>query len=210
MIIDCISDLHGEFPFLEGGDLLIIAGDLTSNSTQKAWDNFTEWLEIQPYKKIILIAGNHDKNIDFDAIEAISKCQYLEDFGTEFEGLNIWGCPWTPWFEGVNPHCTEFMIREYDLYEKYQMIPMNTDILITHGPPRDILDGVYDPSTNRFSCEGSPTLKNRVEEVSPMYHIFGHIHEGYGRHEEDSIVYINCAHMDGDYEPVNKPIRIEI
>jgi len=28
MIIDCISDLHGYYPELEGGDLLIIAGDL--------------------------------------------------------------------------------------------------------------------------------------------------------------------------------------
>lgn len=31
MIIDCISDLHGEYPILEGGDLLIVAGDLVVN-----------------------------------------------------------------------------------------------------------------------------------------------------------------------------------
>ena len=30
MIIDCLSDLHGHYPSLDGGDLLIVAGDLTA------------------------------------------------------------------------------------------------------------------------------------------------------------------------------------
>jgi hypothetical protein len=30
MIIDCIADLHGHYPKLDGGDLLIICGDLTA------------------------------------------------------------------------------------------------------------------------------------------------------------------------------------
>jgi Icc-related predicted phosphoesterase len=35
MIIDCISDLHGAQPKLEGGDLLIVAGDLTARDTEQ-------------------------------------------------------------------------------------------------------------------------------------------------------------------------------
>lgn len=60
MIIDCISDLHGEFPALEGGDLLIMAGDCTTNDTVPAWCNFFEWFARQQYTHKILVAGNHD------------------------------------------------------------------------------------------------------------------------------------------------------
>lgn len=60
MIIDCISDLHGSLPKLEGGDLLIIAGDLTSNDSDKSWNAFDEWIHKQNYREKILIAGNHD------------------------------------------------------------------------------------------------------------------------------------------------------
>lgn len=60
MIIDCISDLHGAFPELGGGDLLIMAGDCTSNDRVPAWCNFFKWFARQQYKNKILVAGNHD------------------------------------------------------------------------------------------------------------------------------------------------------
>jgi Icc-related predicted phosphoesterase len=91
MIIDCISDLHGYYPPLEGGDLLIVAGDLTAHDYVDEHDDFEEWLENQSYKKIIFIAGNHDnfikrKHFDYMYESAIPfKRQYLCDSGIEFE-----------------------------------------------------------------------------------------------------------------------------
>jgi len=58
MIVDCISDLHGFYPELEGGDLLIVAGDWTKSDGMDELEDFEKhWLSIQTYKKIILIAS---------------------------------------------------------------------------------------------------------------------------------------------------------
>lgn len=54
------------------------------------------------------------------------------------------------------------------------MIPEDTDILITHGPP--IGHGDLCRSGLRAGCvELLSTVQNRVK---PEYHVFGHIHEG--------------------------------
>lgn len=47
------------------------------------------------------------------------------------------------------------------------------DVLITHKPPLGIQDGIvmYGP--------GSELLLEKVKEVRPSVHVFGHIHEGY-------------------------------
>jgi len=51
MIIDCIADLHGFYPELDGGDLLIIAGDITASDKSHQWVEFFKWLAAQDYQK---------------------------------------------------------------------------------------------------------------------------------------------------------------
>lgn len=215
MIIDCISDLHGNYPKLEGGDLLIIAGDLTARDTHDEYVVIMSWLEKQKYTKKILIAGNHDNKIqeglDFDFPDL--GIEYLEDSKTEFEGLKIWGSPWTKTFEGMNPHCKAFTVdTEEELAYKFSLIPNDIDILITHGPPFSIRDG-KNPDHNL----GSNSLINKTSKINLLFHIFGHIHEGYGvmdmrwlklKNGFKGAVYINCSHVNEYYKPVNKPIRV--
>lgn len=227
MIIDCISDLHGYEPKLEGGDLLIIAGDLTASDLPLQYWNFLEWVKIQPYKKIIIIAGNHDnfiENLKSPFIPPTPDWKdilYLCDSGTEFEGLKIWGTPWTAQFPGINPHCCAFTVRHFDhtdeiLNEYWQKIPDDTDILISHGPSW----GLHDTLHRSDERVGSPSLTNWIARHVNTLKLFvcGHIHEGHGIWNQRELqmqynkktgpIFVNASYINEDYEPVNKPIRI--
>jgi len=213
MIIDCISDLHGHYPKLEGGDLLIVAGDLTARDTKEEYYDFFHWIQNQIYKKIIFISGNHDgwmeknqknwqmKTEDIDII-------YLCDSGTEFEGLKIWGSPWTK-ISGMNSNCKAFTkFTDQDLEEKWKLIPDDVDILVTHSPPRDFFDRI---GMLYINC-GSISLRNHViTRIKPKLHVFGHIHEDGGKILDTNVTkFVNASYVDENYKPVNKAVKIEL
>lgn len=218
MKIDCISDLHGYYPKLEGGDLLIVAGDLTARDEPEEYIYFRNWLSEQNYKKKIVIAGNHDGNLQLDymfgSTPFLEIAEYLCDSGTEFEGLKIWGSPWTAQFPGINPKCCAFTVNfgcdtEYWLDDYWKLIPDDTDILITHSPPHGVLDKCLNGNV------GSKTLLEAIERIKPKLHIFGHIHECGGskllyKHEGPNTWCVNASIVNERYEHVNKPIRIEL
>lgn len=206
MIIDCISDLHGFYPKLEGGNLLIVAGDLTANDSSEQQLIFRGWLSSQRYQKIILIAGNHDNNFIKEVpTKFAGGIEYLCDSETEFCGMKIWGSPWTTKFAGINPHCCAFTVdNDEDLQEKYDLIPSDIDILITHNPAYGILD-----KTINGNCVGSRSLLKKSLEIRPKLHVFGHIHEDYGHYyHENEIKFVNASHVNERYNPVNNPVRI--
>lgn len=212
MKVTAISDLHGDRPKLKGGDLLIIAGDLTARDREDEYYKFNLWLCNQEYEKKIVIAGNHDMLLQKDWFQYLEGCpafDYLEDTSIEYKGLKIWGTPWTPYFNGVNPKCAAFMLNtDYQLQEKFALIPEDTDILVTHGPCYGRLD------RNLYGQEvGSPALRDRVDYLRTRglkYHIHGHIHEAYGEHEEGGLKTLNVARMDTNYIPNNKIVNFEI
>ncbi len=231
VIIDAISDLHGFYPKLEGGDLLIVAGDLTANHTVTELFEFKFWLKEQNYKKKIVIGGNHDTF--FSEMNAFvydlfwEDITYLQDSGTEFEGYKIWGSPWSLWFQGINHRCKAFTRSEKDLKKKWELIPKDTDILITHSPPYGILDKRELHPLDDFGEDlhvGSKSLLNWMDwpNCYPRIHIFGHIHEAYGHEQDGETIwddynepvghiikdFYNVSIMNENYEPVNKPTRI--
>jgi Icc-related predicted phosphoesterase len=212
MIIDCVADCHGYYPKLEGGDLLIVAGDLTSRDEPIQYGHFAAWFDRQKYRNKILIAGNHDRFFETSGFEKIKdvyegiNAEYLCDSGTEFEGLKIWGSPWSLWFPGINPKCVSFTCKtEEELKEKWDLIPNNTDILITHCPPRGIRD-----LTKSKKFAGSKTLVDKLLLSNVKLHVFGHIHECGGQDifHEFGRKYVNASIVNEYYEHVNEPIRV--
>ena len=238
MKIDCLSDLHGHYPKLEGGDLLIVAGDLTAKDTVDEYLDFYEWLDDQEYRCKIIVAGNHDNELfksEYDGRnDRFHPAIYLQDSGTEFEGLKIWGSPWTKRFEGMNPNCMAFtvgydekcieeeytkwgprLINQPSLADKWDMIPEDTNILITHCPPYGILDGIKRNISGKTSWLGSISLRNvllNYDRIAPLrLHVFGHIHECGGKtYDLIATKYVNASHVNEHYEPVNKPVRVEL
>ena|ERR1700688_2573125 len=219
MIIDCIADLHGHYPQLEGGDLLIIAGDLTGEDSQEEVDDFDEWLANQRYKKKIFITGNHDNLLIREkpkkymlkiGKKEFERHEYLCDSGTEFEGLKIWGSPWTMKLKGMNPDCVAFTVdTEKQLAEKWALIPDDIDILVTHTPMFSYLDKTMDGPWVGSASLRLWSKKNYLKGGRIKLHICGHIHEGYGICEDAVIpIRVNASHVNERYEPVNKPIRV--
>lgn len=211
IIIDCTADLHGHYPTLEGGDLLIVAGDLTTRDQPDEYIKFACWLANQKYKHKIFIGGNHDNHIKKFPPTKYPGCDYLVDSGVEFRGLKIWGSPWTKKFPGQNPHAMAFTCNtEEELDEKWKLIPDDTDILITHGPPYGIYDSVRRHPNSIPENTGSKYLWNKfISNPCLKLHVFGHIHEHGGKSGTLIMTtYVNSSHVNEHYEPVNKPIRI--
>lgn len=213
MIIDAISDLHGYYPKLPGGDLLIIAGDLTARDVGPDYLKFFTWIAKANYRKKIVVAGNHDMMIQESRkfIDAIIDFEYLQDSGTEFEGVKIWGSPWTKTFKGINPLCTAFtLVSDSELDEKWQRIPEDTDILITHCPPYGICDLIRNRHGIGDICEhvGSDGLYCQIHRIQPALHFFGHIHEGRGDDMIHRTGCFNCSHVDEKYNPVHSAVRV--
>lgn len=217
MEITCIADLHGFLPELPGGDLLIVAGDLTARHTEREFYDFSDWIRSQEYEDKIVIGGNHDTwiNLEADAWDIDNWCdtgefEYLCDSGTELEnGLKIWGTPWTLTFPGINPRCTAFTGTEEELATKFAMIPNDIDILISHGPPFAVFDTVRETPNSIPISTGSISLSKELMRIIPKLHIFGHIHEHGGKSGwMGNIQCVNCSHVNEHYKPVNKPVRI--
>lgn len=241
MKITLISDLHGHYPELPGGDLLIIAGDLTANNSLAEINRLKDWMLVigaNLYEKTVFIAGNHDNwiqnrcffNDDKNCWESPFN-SYLEDSCTEFRGLKIWGSPWTRSFKGMNPNCKAFVVdHESELKAKWAAIPDDTDILVTHSPAWGFGDRVYRQDmdsmgndANFYENVGSKSLLKWVADHSETLklHVCGHIHEGYAIWDPRKLkkecqdtnlspILINASHVNEHYNPVNKPITIEI
>ncbi len=204
MRIVMIADTHGKHKEIgvPSGDMIIFAGDITSYGGRKNLKDFAKWANSLPHKYKIAIAGNHDfcfQNHPEESAEILSPITYLKDSGIEIEGISIWGTPWTPTFGNW-----AFMKSEEGLAEIFDKIP-KVDILVSHGPPFDIMDLSEIGNEN---C-GSKSLLKRVWEIKPKIHEFGHIHEGYGSVLWDGVSFFNASVLNFRYGPVNKPYVTE-
>jgi Icc-related predicted phosphoesterase len=197
---------------LPEADLLIHAGDFTFLGELKAVEDFNDWLgEIASKYKYgaVVIAGNHELTFDpehkkyiSDTKHLLTNCRYLEHEVIEINGFKIFGSPWTPWFHGW-----AFNYDRAQAFRYWEAVPLDTHILITHGPPLAILDKPHPPDGESVGCFDLGTYVNKVK---PQVHVFGHIHGSYGIRVHNAITYVNASVLNESYSLVNSPIVIEL
>ena len=210
MKITFISDTHNKHDFLTSnkilgsGNVLVHAGDISSMGRPNEIMNFLEWFSNTDFEYKIFIAGNHD--FGFQQGFKIPKSFkdkgviYLQDSEVVIEGVKFYGSPWQPEF-----HNWAFNLpRGQELAEKWEMIPTDTNVLITHSPAMGMVD--YTPQLINVGCND---LFYRIMEVRPQIHVCGHIHFSYGQKSFNGVDFINASVLDESYTYRNQPIVVD-
>lgn len=200
-----ISDTHEYQMPLPDGDILIHAGDLTGSGSFRQVQRELDWLNSQPHKHVVIIAGNHDFAFENPKVTSpvleLGRIVYLENSEVTIEGLRIYGSPVQPkygWWA--------FNVERGEAIRKYwDMIPNNVDVLVTHGPPMGTLDQAALGSPH-LGCE---ELALAVDRVKPRLHMFGHIHGGRGYKNFNGTEFFNASMVNEAYQPVHEAWEVE-
>jgi Icc-related predicted phosphoesterase len=202
------------------GDVLVHAGDATMLGKPFEVSKFSVWFNTLPHKHKIFVPGNHDfmfqqKPRDaaelflgydapypFDSINREGRVTHLlVDSACTIDGVRFYGSPWTPaymdWAFQLPPYGPE-------MKAKRRAIP-ECDVLVTHGPPQTIFDDI--PGVG---CVGCAPLMERVLEIRPKLHVFGHIHCGHGEGTCGYTHFVNAAICDEGYRPTHSPIVVDL
>jgi Icc-related predicted phosphoesterase len=212
-----LSDTHNQLSQIAvpDGDILIHAGDACRLKTLEEVALFNRDMMALPHKRKLYLPGNHDpfdEEPDMALVLLDPSIIYLADRLVTIMGLRIYGMPWTPSLGAGNYNAFALPPASLEMSKVCSAIPDNLDVLVTHGPPYEILD--EHPDGSRAGCT---TLRRRVEMIRPRVHVFGHVHRGYGKFVDvdpdgqvPTVTFINGANCNADYEPVNPPIVIDL
>ncbi|GMS98898.1 hypothetical protein PENTCL1PPCAC_21073, partial [Pristionchus entomophagus] len=212
----CTSDTHGNLwqimDRIPDGDVLIHAGDFTNFGTIDEIAEFNELMGRLPHPHKLVISGNHE--LGFDETEDLSirrikyrdngtvfgyellrNVTYLQDSFVEIDGLIFYGSPWHP-------------LKGYPFYRPRNLIdqewarfPPRIDVLITHIPPLGYMD-LYQPVEHW----GDFALLNRITDMRPRFHVFGHNHYWFGAQSNGPTTFMNVASKKGKGSDYNAPL----
>ncbi|CAL6016880.1 Metallophosphoesterase [Hexamita inflata] len=197
--ITFISDTHEQHQFMDGdlspGDIIVHSGDFTNGESSTECDfnsvrQFLDWFSKLPFKHKIFIGGNHDHALQFtdqfdELLLQYPNVNYLFNSSVTVsinnQQLKFYGSPFNT--RGM------FYLSEEDLHRQATLI-QPCDVLITHNMPYD-----------------TEILQNKVDQIIPRIHAFGHMHGHWGVNIRDGVVYINSSSVSHHFYK-NKPIRV--
>lgn len=215
-----ISDTHnhhGQLRVPDGIDVVIHCGDESESGNE--WLNepearaFFEWYSALAVAVKIFVPGNHSTAIEQGLIrpDQYPAVRFLVHDQTEINGLKVFGTPYTPMFFNW-----AYMRQREELAVVWQSIPDDVDILITHGPPKGVMDVTRDLDTRDPIHVGSQSLTRHViKRIRPLLHTFGHIHDepgirNFGVVQDSDITFVNCSCCNLGSKLVNHGVVVDI
>lgn len=226
----------GDWDLLLGCDAVVHCGDGTSVGQPEQGAGLLRWLTriAEAGPAVLLVPGNHDFCFDpawrpttekgrerhahraaYGAALPRLRAEHplvsvLIDSGADVGGVSFWGSPATPW---LNDWAWN-RARGSEIRAHWDRIPAGVDVLVTHGPPRGVLDRLSDrnwrPDRDDGRHPGCHDLLESLARVSPALHCFGHIHEGRGYQRVGPTLCVNCSSLDERYEPRGGPVFVDV
>ncbi len=193
LVLMADTHLYHEGLVVPDGDVVIHAGDFCRRGSLDELAVFAAMWAALPHAHKIVVPGNHDwcfQRAPEAARAMLPGSTVLMDEACTVGGLRFYGAPWQPEFGfwAFN------LPRGAPLREKWALIPADTQILITHGPPFGVGDrtrhALRQHPDGHTGCED---LLVRVREVKPALHAYGHIHEDGGAWTRGPTVFANVT-----------------
>lgn len=226
--IVAISDLHGNLPIIEEpADIMLLAGDIIPLNIQfnkpksSKWflGPFADWVYELPVDKVFAVPGNHDaflETVGYGALRDIrlacnGKVEFLINETTYW--IDTYGQKWSIF---GTPYCHmfgnwPFMLEDDELTKKFEQIPDNIDIIISHDPPFGFgdVDIVMEDPARMWEHIGNTPLTKRLFDVQYQLLVCGHIHSGDHLFNEIHKC-ANVSLLDENYKVRYKPFYKEL
>jgi Icc-related predicted phosphoesterase len=203
-----ISDTHEKHEYLEVPediDVVVHCGD-EANSVDPYKNvgpsqKFFDWFDALDIPKKIFVPGNHSTAFREGLVKTHSVRPLVDSFRvvagrTPLTGTTMFGSPWTP----AMPRGKKWAYtrKRNTMDQVWRGLPY-CEILVTHGPPKGIMDLTYDTlDSKRLIHCGCKSLATTVRNMKPKIHAFGHVHDekgcdNRGIFNRGGITYINCS-----------------
>ena len=201
---------------------------------------FQKWALEAPCKHVVMIWGNHDfigERLDkYGCKEPNEECQWLRGMNPKqvceflfkcdednkihllldteevIDGIKFYGTPWCPSLRNW-----AFYGDSETLKKKFDQIPSDFDVLLTHCPPKYGQQGIVLETNWNFGKDfGCEELQEALVQKTMLrsdvcWVLSGHIHSGNHNWEtRGPLVYRNVSIMDEDYEPTYNPLLFNI
>ena len=239
--IIALSDTHGYLPEIKTPiDLMLICGDICPAhdhyyAYQINWfqHEFANWINALPYKnewsRVVITWGNHDhvgERIGKEELECFyittgHKATVLRNetclFGyisnvtenaetAEIKHLTIFGTPYCKIFGRW-----AFMLSDERLKLKYNYMPNNCDILLSHDAPDINNLGLISMGEYSGINAGNKVLAEAIKEKKPKIALCGHIHSGNHNFENIEGTWMaNVSYVNEAYYPAHEPLHFQI
>jgi Icc-related predicted phosphoesterase/nicotinic acid mononucleotide adenylyltransferase len=186
------------------GDILIHSGDFTHRGKPEEIQKFVSFLSRQPHPHKIVVCGNHEYGLDqlehAHLLAVLGEgVTILQDTAVTINGIKFWGSSW-------NNSSQAWGVSSSFRETKWELIPTDTDVLITHNPPYGILDLAWERTPHsaetcpqcgkshpQFSHWGDKALAAAIVSRQIPLHLFGHVHDEVGIRLIGDTTYSNAS-----------------